>query len=81
VRPLVLQVVEFMSSHGAPCFYHHCANIKITTNGADAGVPSEAGTNSNNGSGGGGGGCNAHGGGSPVWLGLLVGALALRRRR
>jgi len=33
----VLQVVEFMSNHGAPCFYHHCANIKITTAGADAG--------------------------------------------
>ena len=25
----VLQVLEFMSSHGAPCFYHHCANITI----------------------------------------------------
>src|SRR5678815_4207077 len=25
----VLQVVEFMAEHGAPCFYHHCANIKI----------------------------------------------------
>ncbi len=24
-----LQVLEFMSSHGAPCFYHHCADIKI----------------------------------------------------
>jgi uncharacterized protein (TIGR03382 family) len=74
----VLQVVEYMSSHGAPCFYHHCANIKITTTGADAGVPGEAGTNPNTGSG---GGCNAHGEGSPAWLGLLVGVLALRRRR
>jgi uncharacterized protein (TIGR03382 family) len=72
----VLQVVEYMSSHGAPCFYHHCANIKITTNGADAGVPGEAGTSSNSG-----GGCNAHGKGSSAWLGLLVAALALRRRR
>ncbi len=25
----VLQVIEFMSLHGAPCFYHHCANITI----------------------------------------------------
>lgn len=76
----VLQVVEFMSSHGAPCFYHHCANIKITTSGADAGVPGEAGTSSNSGSG---GGCNASGHGSPAWLGLglLGAALALRRRR
>lgn len=38
-----LQVLEFMSSHGAPCFYHHCANISIGTgasSGADASVPS-----------------------------------------
>jgi len=25
-----LQVIEFMSAHDAPCFYHHCADIKIT---------------------------------------------------
>ena len=30
-----LQVVEFMSSHGAPCFYYHCANISITEGGGD----------------------------------------------
>jgi cysteine-rich repeat protein len=24
-----LQVLEFMSSHSAPCFYHHCADISI----------------------------------------------------
>jgi hypothetical protein len=24
-----LQVLEFMSSHAAPCFYHHCADISI----------------------------------------------------
>ena len=24
-----LQVLEFMSSHSAPCFYHHCADIAI----------------------------------------------------
>ena len=24
-----LQVLEFMSHHGAPCFYHHCADISI----------------------------------------------------
>jgi hypothetical protein len=24
-----LQVVEYMSSHPAPCFYHHCADISI----------------------------------------------------
>jgi hypothetical protein len=24
-----LQVLEFMSNHGAPCFYHHCADVSI----------------------------------------------------
>ena len=24
-----LQVIEYMSSHGRPCFYHHCADISI----------------------------------------------------
>jgi hypothetical protein len=28
-----LQVLEFMSEHGAPCFYHHCADIAIGTGG------------------------------------------------
>ena len=36
----VLQVIEYMSSHGAPCFYHHCANITIQAGGRgdDAGA-------------------------------------------
>lgn len=25
-----LQVLEFMSNHAAPCFYHHCADLSIT---------------------------------------------------
>ena len=25
-----LQILEFMSDHAAPCFYHHCADISIT---------------------------------------------------
>ncbi|MFO0634045.1 MAG: SCE4755 family polysaccharide monooxygenase-like protein [Nannocystaceae bacterium] len=29
-----LQVLEFMSSHGAPCFYHHCATVTIQPAGA-----------------------------------------------
>lgn len=28
-----LQVLEFMSDHAAPCFYHHCADISIGTTG------------------------------------------------
>lgn len=37
-----LQVLEFMSAHGAPCFYHHCATISIAAsnpNDPDASVP------------------------------------------
>ena len=71
----VLQVVEYMSSHGAPCFYHHCANIKITTNGPDAGpqIPSgDAGTNSASGAG---GGCSS-GDEVPSGSALLVLAVA-----
>lgn len=32
-----MQVMEFMSNHGAPCFYYHCATVNITNN-ADAGT-------------------------------------------
>ena len=32
-----LQVLEFMSSHGAPCFYHHCADISIQDGSASCG--------------------------------------------
>ncbi len=80
----VLQVVEFMSNHSAPCFYHHCANIKITTTGADAGIPDptgDAGLVDPGAPGAGGGCCDTHGHGSSAWLGLVVGMLALRRRR
>src|SRR5207249_9256490 len=28
-RKCTLQVLEFMSNHPAPCFYHHCADISI----------------------------------------------------
>jgi MYXO-CTERM domain-containing protein len=82
----VLQVVEFMSSHGAPCFYHHCATVTISNTAPppapDAGVPPEAldpnappATES--------GGCCSTGGG-PAGAGVLalgVAALLVRRRR
>jgi hypothetical protein len=42
----VLQVLEFMSSHGAPCFYHHCANITIGGAPGDDAGSSDAGTSS-----------------------------------
>src|SRR5262249_20785483 len=38
----VLQVLEFMSSHPAPCFYHHCANITIGGASSDAGAVGDA---------------------------------------
>jgi hypothetical protein len=30
-----LQVLEFMSSHGQPCFYYHCADIAIREGGSE----------------------------------------------
>jgi hypothetical protein len=36
-----LQVLEFMSSHGAPCFYHHCADISIGGGGETCEVDGE----------------------------------------
>jgi uncharacterized protein (TIGR03382 family) len=74
----VLQIVEFMSDHGAPCFYHHCANIKITATGPDAGVPGDdGGTDAGDPMA---GCCSAQGNSSSAVLALLVGALVLRRR-
>lgn len=81
----VLQVVEFMSSHGAPCFYHHCATVTISNTApppaADAGVPPEvldpgAPTTVES-------GCCSAGGdlGGPGLLALGVAALLVRRRR
>lgn len=78
-----LQVLEFMSNHPAPCFYHHCANISINATGADAGpIPADAPGGSN----GGGGGTNPSGCSSGGANGLaaalaVVGMLGLRRRR
>ena len=38
-----LQVLEFMSDHSAPCFYHHCADISITKDGGGTGGMSAGG--------------------------------------
>lgn len=56
-KKCTLQVLEFMSSHDAPCFYHHCANIAITTDG-DAGVPPGTGPDASTPAPGGTGGTN-----------------------
>lgn len=73
----VVQVLEFMSSHGAPCYYHHCAIVNVTPDGlppagtgGDAGVGTPPTDD---------GGCNTSGHASP--LALLVALLLLRRRR
>lgn len=66
-----LQVIEFMSNHPSPCFYHHCADIKITNDGAmsagGAGGMSAGGASSGGASGastGGAGGMSTTGGSS-----------------
>jgi len=80
----VLQVIEFMSSHTQPCFYHHCANITI-------GAPGDAGGSSGSSDGGAAppaadGGCSCSLGrrgdspfaGAP--LACIAAAIAARRR-
>lgn len=48
-----LQIIEFMSSHGAPCFYHHCAKISIQDGATDGGAgTSDAARDSSGGAGG-----------------------------
>jgi hypothetical protein len=36
-----LQVLEFMSDHPAPCFYHHCADISIGASGGNCGTDAD----------------------------------------
>jgi hypothetical protein len=78
----VLQVTEYMQNHGAPCLYHHCANITIQAGAVsdggllDAGglphLPSDPGC-----------GCGVVGARASGWgaLLLLVACVARRRRR
>ncbi len=74
----VLQVLQFMSSHAAPCFYYHCARVTIsdTAPPPDAGpdAPEEPGKKPPADP----DGCNA-GGAAPWWLALPL--LLVRRRR
>jgi MYXO-CTERM domain-containing protein len=72
----VVQVLEFMSSHGAPCFYHHCARVDVLPAGSmlpDAGTPQPEPDN-------GGGGCQATRSTGLLPL-LALGLLFARRRR
>jgi len=83
-----LQVMEFMSNHSAPCFYHHCADISI--------VPDDAGSGSSAADGAAGSsgaaatsqesGCSCRAGargtsGVASFTTLLVFAARMRRRR
>ena len=82
----VLQVIQYMSSHPQPCFYHHCATITIAD---DAPPPPDGGVTPGDDAGTGGGGTQEVGGccdsgsspASGLFGALLVGFLVLRRRR
>jgi MYXO-CTERM domain-containing protein len=82
----IVQVIEFMSAHGAPCFYYHCARVTISDNPVlpDAGPGGGGGPDAGPGGGSGGnvdGGCSTSGGGGLAGTALLAGLFALRRRR
>lgn len=84
----VLQVIEFMSDHDAPCFYYHCAKVNIVAGAPDAGPPTGGGggtpdASTGNGNTGGGetsGGCSTSSG-AGLGLGLALLGLVIRRRR
>jgi len=84
----VLQVTEYMQNHGAPCFYHHCADVVIlppdgtgaTGGGTGAGGAGGSGGNLSNSD----SGCGCRTAGARTSLaGVLALAIvvALRRRR
>jgi hypothetical protein len=58
-----LQLMQFMSSHGPPCFYYQCAKLNIVQAPVDAGSGGGSGT-TGGGSGATGGGTAATGGGT-----------------
>jgi len=86
----VLQVTEYMQNHGAPCFYHHCADVVILPPDGtiDAGGGGTTGGTGTGGSAGASGdsGCSCTAAAartslSGVLAGLAVVALRRRRRR
>jgi MYXO-CTERM domain-containing protein len=91
-----LQVIQYMSAHGAPCFYHHCANVTIQAGGGTGGTGGgtgggTAGAGGATGTGGGGGtgesdsGCGCAAGGTRAsllgLLTMLAVAVVVARRR
>jgi hypothetical protein len=78
----VLQVLEFMSDHAAPCFYYHCAKVNISANAVDGPPPATGpdappGTNPNPSTS---GGCST-GGGAGLFVGFALLGLVTKRRR
>ena len=47
-----LQIIEFMSEHSAPCFYHHCAKISIQAAPTDGGTGTTDASRDSSGAGG-----------------------------
>jgi hypothetical protein len=37
-----LQIMQWMSNHGAPCFYYHCADLAISSVAVDSGTGTDA---------------------------------------
>ena len=58
-----LQIIQYMSSHAAPCFYYHCAALEIQTDPVMTTSSSSATTGS------GAGGATGTGGGDPTTTG------------
>jgi hypothetical protein len=93
----VLQVTEYMQNHGAPCFYHHCANVAILPPDGTPGTGGRGGGGGTGGHAGAGGaadagagedptdsGCGCAAGGRRISALALLGMVALvvaRRRR
>ena len=64
-----LQVIEFMAQHGAPYFYHHCADLKITADTSKPIFDPTAGSGAGGGSGGGAAGTGGAAGASVAGAG------------
>ncbi|MBX3158990.1 MAG: lytic polysaccharide monooxygenase [Deltaproteobacteria bacterium] len=76
----VLQVIQYMKNHGAPCFYYHCAAITISNDAPDAG-PTGGDAGLDPGTDPAGGCCGTGGAPSSLALAALLGAVVLRKRR
>jgi uncharacterized protein (TIGR03382 family) len=79
----VMQVIEFMSDHAAPCFYYHCAKVNISNAPVVDGAPAsndDAGTTGPGNNPTTTGGCST-GGGAGLLVGFALLGLVIKRRR